>query len=133
MRSGGHQHEVPGLPVATPGVDQGAQEFMTLLPSTPPWRGRTRVGLVHDDELGAGPEELLAAAIALDVVGGDDGEGVAFEEGLVLAAGALETGRGPRQHQLGIDVELSNQHALPLFGQVRRNEDGERSDLGAIE
>ena len=46
---------------------------------------------------------------------------------------ALQALDGARQHQLGFDVELLRELALPLLGQVRRAQDGDAADLAAVE
>ena len=62
------------------------------------------VGLVHDHQFGTGPQELLSASIALDVVGGDDRVGITIEQGLVPAAVPLQASRSARKNQDGVEV-----------------------------
>ena len=86
------------------------------------------VRLVDDDELRAGADELGAAAVGLDVLGRDDDERVGVEQRLADAEPALQAARGRGEDDLGVDVELLAQLALPLLGQVRRAEHGEPGD-----
>ena len=110
------------------------QQLEALLAPAPDAAGqRAAVGLVHDDELGALEDEVLGAARRLDEVGGDDGEAVAVEDRDAQRQVALQALDRAAQHQLGLDVELLGQLALPLLGQVRRAEHGHPSDLAAVE
>ena len=72
------------------------------------------MGLVDDDQLRAGAQELGAPAVLLDVIGGDDGDRVAFEDALAGEEVALETGGGAGEDQRGVEVELVDQGALPF-------------------
>jgi len=64
------------------------------------------VGLVYDHQLGTRPDEVVASAVGLDEVEGDDHIGIAVEYGLAHSQPALKPGGGRRQHELSIDVEL---------------------------
>ncbi len=90
------------------------------------------VGLVHDHALRAGTQEVVAPAVRLDVVGGDDDEVVDVEERLADAAALLEPADGRGQHQLGLDVELVRQLRLPLLSEVRWAQHGQAPYLAAI-
>jgi hypothetical protein len=46
---------------------------------------------------------------------------------------ALEAGGGAGEHELGVEVELLGELALPLLGQVRRAEHGEALGFAAVE
>ena len=67
---------------------------------------RAGVGLVHDHELGAGPEKIIAVAEALDVVGGDDHERVPLEERLAGPQAPFEPLDRGGENELGRDVKL---------------------------
>ena len=81
--------------------------------------------LVDDDEVGAGAQEVEPARLGLDEVHGDDDVGVPLEERHAGAATPLEARDGAREDELGLDVELLAQLALPLLGEGGRAEDGE--------
>jgi hypothetical protein len=90
------------------------------------------VGFIHDDQLRAGAEEIGAAAVGFDVIGGDDEEAVNVEQGLVHAACRLQPpGRG-RQHEFGVKRELLGELALPLLGQMRGAQNGDAADIAPV-
>ena len=78
VRGGGDQDEVAGRVCGQ--VGQQSEPLVGRPP--PPHVGRAGVGLVDDDQLRGGAQELVAAAVALDEVGGDDGVGVDVEDAL---------------------------------------------------
>ena len=98
-----------------------------------PIRGRAGVGLVDDDQLGAGPDEVVAAAVRLDEVEGHDEVVVHVEQRLAHGEVALQPGCGGGQHQLGLDVELGFEFELPLLGQMGRAQHGELAGVAAFE
>ena len=117
MRRRGHQDHVPvsvGGQRLHEGVALVAPDGCSLVGSG------TGVGLVDDDQLGAGADEVVSAAVGLDEVDRHDHVGVALEYRLVDGEAPFETRRGGRQHQLRVDVELVAQLHLPLLGQMRR-------------
>ena len=77
------------------------------------------MGLVDEDQLRGRAQELVAPAVALDEVGGDDGVGVHVKDALPISERPLQAGRRRGQDQLGFDMELRRQLGLPLLGQVR--------------
>ncbi len=91
------------------------------------------VRLVHDHQVGRGPQEVVPMPIGLDIVGGDHGDGEALEDGLVQPALALQAADGAREHQLGLEVELGGHLPLPLLGQVRGAEHGQPLDLTTVQ
>ena len=129
VRRGGDQDQVPRLVLG-----DAPQQLEALLAPAPDAAGqRAAVGLVHDDELGALADEVLGPARGLDEVGGDDGEAVAVEDRHADRQVALQALDRAAQDQLGLDVELLGQLALPLLGQVRRAEHGEPPDLAPVQ
>ena len=111
-----------------------AQELVTLLAAAADPAGEgAAVRFVDDHELGASEGEVLGAARGLDEVGGHDGERMPVEDRDAQRQVALQALDGARQHQLGFDVELLRQLALPLLGQVRRAQHGDAADLAAVE
>ena len=88
VRGGGDQDQVPAAGRAARSV----QQLVALVAGPPPGGlvGDRGVGLVDDDQLGAVVEELVAAAVGLDEVGGDDDVRVAVEQGLVHQQAAFE-------------------------------------------
>ena len=102
-------------------------------PPAPPAIG-AGVGLVDDDELGAGPQEVVAVPVGLDEVESRRRcAGSARRATRPARQAALEPRGGAGQHELGVDVELVAHLRLPLLGEVRRAEDGEALDLAAVE
>ena len=95
-------------------------------------RLRARVRLVDHDELGALGEEHLAALLGLDVVEGDDLEGVVAEDAGVALDAAVEAGGGVGADDLGIEPELVLELGRPLVAQVRRAEHSEPFDHAAV-
>ena len=91
------------------------------------------MGLVHDHELGALEHEVLCAARRLDEVGGDDGEAVSVEHRDAYGEISFEPLDGAAQDQFGLDVELLQQLALPLLGQMRWAQDRHPSDLASVQ
>lgn len=93
------------------------------------------VGFVDYYEFRAGTEEVVAAALGLYEVRGDDDVGVDVEDGLVQASGAFpfEAADGAGQDLDGVDVELVAQFRLPLGGELGWAEDGQAGGLAAIE
>ena len=129
VRGGGDQHHVAG------GVGgDAAQELVTLLAAPADSAGEgAAVRFVDNHELGAPQREVLGAARGLDEVGGHDGERMPVEDRDAQRQVALQALDGARQHQLGFDVELLRQLALPLLGQVGRAQHGDEADLAAVE
>ena len=116
VRGGGGEDEVAAL-VGGEVAQQLVALVAALLPE--PGAGDAVVGLVDDDQLGAAEQELVAAAVGLDEVGGDDDVRVAVEERLVHHQAALEALDGAGEQQHGVDAELGRELALPLLGQGR--------------
>src|SRR5262245_26101472 len=93
---------------------------------------RAGVGLVDDNEFRCRTDELIAAGVALDEVGGDDRVGQHIEDRLV--GGTVATFEAPscaRQYEFGVKVKLLAELFLPPLSQVRRTEHGESRD-GAV-
>ena len=117
VRRGGHQHEVAVLVLG-----ECVDELVALVAGAAvAFAGvGAGVGLVDDDEVGAGPDEVVAAAVALDEVDRHHRVRVHVEQRLAVEEAAFQAGGRRRQHELGVDVELLGQLLLPLLGQVRR-------------
>ena len=129
VRGRGHQHDVAG------GVGGHApEERVALLAATAnPAREGASVRLVHDHALRALEGEVFGAPRCLDEVGGYDGEPVPVEDGHPEGEVPLQAPDGAREHELRLDVELLQQLALPLFGEMRRAEHRQAADLAAVE
>ena len=128
VRGGGDEDEVP-LRVGGETGDE-VVALVTSLALCPPGGG---VGLVHDHQLRARPQELVATAVGLDEVHRHDDVRVDVEERLVQGAAPLQPGGGGREHDLGVDLELLGEFALPLLCQVRGAEDGEAGGVALVE
>ena len=110
------------------------EQFVALVAAAGGGAERERVGFVDDHELGAGADEVLAAAVGLDEVRRDDDVRVLLKER------AGRRGR-PRSSRLAVEgrtssaceVELRPQLVLPLLGEVRRAEHGEALSVAAVE
>ena len=122
VRCGGGEHQVP-LGIG----GQGLEQFVALMPGALPdaGAGHAVVRLVDDDQLRAAQQELVAAPVGLDEVGGDDDVRVTVEQRLVQHEVAFEAADGAGQHQRGVDAELVAQLALPLLGQRRGAQHGQ--------
>src|ERR1700761_7965461 len=107
---------------------------MALMPCrTPLPAPGTRVGFIDNDEFGTGPQELVAAAVGLDEVKGNDDEGMVLKQGLSQRQPTLQPCSGAGKNQSRANVELVTEFALPLFGQLRRAEDRETRDFAPIQ
>ena len=65
------------------------------------------VGFVHDDEFRAGAKKVIPAMVRLDVVQGNDREGVVLKEALASSALGFQTTSCSCQNQFGLDLELA--------------------------
>ena len=106
---------------------QVAQQLVALVarPLAAAGAGDAVVRLVDDDQLGAAEQELVAAPVGLDEVGGDDDVGVAVEQRLVEHQAAFEALDGAGEDERGVDAELVAQLALPLLGERRGAQHGQ--------
>ena len=77
------------------------------------------VGFVDDDQVGAGPQEVVAVSVGLDEVHGHDRDRVRLEDGRADRKIALQSCGGRGEHQLGVQMELLVEFSLPLLRQVR--------------
>ena len=109
------------------------EQLVALVAATRGRAERERVRLVDDHQLGTGAHEVLAAAVGLDEVRGDDDVRVLFEERAADRQAALEPLRGRGQDEFGVEVELRPQLVLPLLGEVRRAEHGEPLRVAAVQ
>ena len=91
------------------------------------------VGLVDDDELRAGADELVTADVRLDVVEADDGERMRPENAIRLKERPFEPSGRRRGDGDSGDQEFGRQLLHPLVDEVRRAEDGDAFDLAAVE
>jgi len=129
VRCGSDQEEMAG------GVPADAlDELMALVLTAVALAGKgAGVGLIDDDELGAGAQKIVAAAVGFDEIGRDHDKGIVLKKGFTRPALPLQPARRMGQHQFGGDMKFLIQLALPLFGQLRRAEHGDAFDLAAVE
>ena len=90
VRRRGQQHQVARRRLGEP-----LQQLVALVAALAGRRAGVR--LVDDDELGAGAQELGAAAFALDVVEADDGVRVGGEDALARRQARARGGRRSRR------------------------------------
>jgi hypothetical protein len=111
------------------------QEVVSLLLIGVGAGGRRRtMRLVHDDEVRAVVEEVVAFAVALDEVNADNLDGVVAKD-TARASGdaAFKLADRAGADDDGVQAEFLAQLLLPLFAKVGRAENAERLDLPAIE
>jgi hypothetical protein len=126
MRRRGQHQEVP-----VRALGELAQQLEAPVPR--PSAGDGSMRLVDHHHLGAGAQEIVEPAIALDEVEADDGEGIGVEDAHGVRQVALKPRRArcrdgrPSQGKLGLQL------GTPLIDQVRRAEDREALDLAAVE
>ena len=90
------------------------------------------VGFVHDDAFRRGGDELLAVALALDVVQAYHHDGVVVEQGHTMRQFAFHPcGRGGGEGH-GVQVEAFFQLGLPLLHQVWWAKHGQAGDFATI-
>ena len=89
--------------------------------------------LVNHHHLGAGAQEVVEPAIALDEVEAEDGEGIGVEDAHGVRQVALEPRRARCRDGRRSQGELGLQLGTPLIDQVRRAEDREALDLAAVD
>ncbi len=89
--------------------------------------------LIDDDEIRAGPQEIMAPPIALNVVEADNPEGMDVKNALARRQIALKPAGAGAGHGHGVDVELRGQLLDPLVHQMRRAEHRTSIDLAAVE
>ncbi len=126
MRGGGEEHQMAGRRFGK------AAEQLVALVATRARRG-TGVRLVDDHELGAGAQEVGAAAVALDVVEADHGMRVRREDTFGGRQIAFEPAGARRGDADRADVEVRLQLAEPLINEVRRTENGSALDIATVE
>jgi hypothetical protein len=90
------------------------------------------VGFVHDHHFRAGPLELGAPALRFDEIRRDDDVRVTLKERFADAAMFFQAVDRRGQRQLGLNMELVAQFALPLRRELRRTEYGDPLDFAAI-
>jgi len=93
------------------------------------------VGFIDNDELRAGPREVVEATLRFDELGRNNDEGKEIENRASdpCARLTLQPGGGAGQDQLGFNVKLCAQFQLPLLGEMWRTKHGETLDLTAVE
>src|SRR6266487_1345098 len=102
MRCGCNKNEMP-VSISR----ETRYQLITLVPSTPAFsRVGTGVRLVYNHQFRTGTQELVATAIRLDEIGGNDHVGIAFKQRLTQAAVPFELRCGAGEHQFGIEVKL---------------------------
>ena len=106
---------------------------MTLMASPLARAKGERMGLIDDDELRAGADEVVAAVLGLDEVGRDDDVRVLVEERPADRKAALEAPSGGGQNELSVEMELLDEFVLPLLSEMGRAEHGQALDVTAIE
>ena len=109
---------------------QALQQFKPqLLAGT---AGGTGVGLVHHDALGCDGEEVLAVALALDVVQADDDHRMVVKQAHTVGQLPLQTtGTGGRQCH-SEQVEALLEFALPLLHQMGWAQHGHALDFASV-
>jgi len=80
------------------------------------------VGLVDDDEVRGGAEEVVPPRLRLHVVHRDHGDGVALEDRFVGGESALQAGDRAGEDEGGVESELLGEFRAPLLGKARRAE-----------
>ena len=129
VRRGGDEHKM-----ALRLFGELRQKFVPLMSGAASLGGRrASVGFVHDDEIRAGAQEVVAAAVGLDEVHRDDDKRMRVEDGLVGAQIFFETARRARKDQFDRDVEFGRELLLPLLGEVRRTQHAQPGDLATVE
>ena len=129
VRRGGDEHEM-----ALRLFGELGQKLVALMSGATALGGRrARVGFIHDDEIRAGAQKIMAAAVGLDEVHGDDDERIDIEDGLVGTQIFFETTGRAGKDQLDRDIKFGGEFLLPLFGEMGRTQDAEPGDFAAIE
>ena len=86
---------------------------------------RAGVGFIDNDKFGTGPQKLVAAAVGLDEVKGDDDKGVVLEQGLSQRQSTLKPCSGARKNQCRVNVEFvadDSQYSIELTALIQRFE-----------
>ena len=65
------------------------------------------MGFVHNDEVRAGAQKVMASAIGLNEIHGDDHKRIRVENGLIGTQILFKTAGGARKHQFNGNVEFS--------------------------
>ena len=63
------------------------------------------MGLIHNHKFGTGPQKLVAAAVGLDEVKGNDDEGMVFKQGLSQRQPTLQPCSGAGKNQCRVITE----------------------------
>ena len=122
---GGEQNEVAVL-VGRQLLQEIEAELLSLT-------GGAGMGFVDDDALRGDGEEVLAVALAFDVIQADHDKGVLVKKAGARRQGSLHAvGAGGGEGD-GADVEAVFQFALPLLHEVRRAEDSAARDFATVE
>jgi hypothetical protein len=108
-----------------------AQQLEAPVPR--PSAGDGSMRLVHHHHLGAGAQEIVEPAIALDEVEADDGEGIGVEDAHGVRQVALKPRRARCRDGRRSQGKLGLQLGTPLIDQVRRAEDCEPLNLAAVD
>ena len=109
---------------------QVAQQLVTKLP--PGAHVGASVRFIDDHELRAGAHEVVAPALALDVVERDHRERMHREDGFIHGEATLESRRAVRRHGGRLEVEALVKFAHPLVHEMRRAKHREARDLSAV-
>src|SRR5262245_48565108 len=88
--------------------------------------------LVHDDELRASAEELVAPFVAFDVVEADDGMRVSREDAYPCWEFTLEAICAGGGHRHGTQMKASFELTHPLIYEMRRAEHSKPVDLSSV-
>ena len=89
--------------------------------------------LIYNHQFGTGTQELVATAIRLDEISGNNHIGIAFKQRLAQAAVSFELRCGAGKHQFGIEVKLVLQLGLPLFRELWWAEDCQARYLAPVD
>ena len=129
VRSRGKEDHVPVRIIG-----QGSNQLHALVPSAGASHcAGAGMRFIHDDHLRAASEEIVPPAVGLDVIQGDDSEGVMLEERTVLGDVPLKPPGGAGKNQFRVDMELVLQLPLPLLGELGGAQDGKTVDLPPVQ
>jgi len=106
-------------------LGQGLKESITLRASTTTTTAvvdHTGMGLIDDDQIGCGAQEVVTTPVRLDEIGRDDSDRVTLENRFAVFETTLQTGDRGAQDKFCFETELLTQLGLPLLGQRGRTQ-----------
>src|ERR1700691_2051547 len=93
--------------------DQSLKELEPLMSAS--LATYTGMRLVDDHQRRAGPRELIASAVCLDIVKADDRMGISLKQALSGGESAFEGTSAGRSNGDHVDIELLGQFTYPLL------------------